>query len=379
MSNARDLLGFKPKHAMSRIKTLFLLSCLFFAPVYAAQAGEALVKSEVEVDVTGKDAADAKEQAMAKAQLDGLTDLLGRLTTPEQVQSIISGMDPLKIAALVRGTEVVSEKISSNRYRAHLMVTFDGDGISNLIGSGGKSAGAQEQVVVGSFLIIPVYEEDGNVLLWEEGNPWDTAWKAAGLEVTSGDIVVPFGDNNDAAVIDSKSYGGTNYALLTPLTVRYGVSDVVILHAKYTHLPDMAINVVKRRINRTQNEVNLLTYRADPQETKDMLLARAARDIADLLERKKTEDMETVKAVQGGERNSIMLLANVSTLASWTQLRAKLSTLPMIDKLETVAIAPQQIDIVVHYRGTPESLANGITSQNIRLVKNPKYWVVSRD
>jgi len=364
---------------MVSVKKYLLLYCLSLWPL-AAWAGEALVKSQVEVDVTGRDAAEARDQAMTKAQADGLVDLLGRLTTPEQVQSILAGMDATKIAGMVRGTEVEEEKISSNRYRARLVVTYDGDSISSLIGSKNLKPGQVEQpAAIGSFLIIPLYEENGQTMLWEEGNPWGTAWKATGLEITSGDIVVPFGDKNDSAVVDTKNINTASYASLTPITVRYGVSDVVILHAKYNTIPDMSVSVVKRRISRTQNEVNLLTYRADPQETKEMLLARASRDIAETLEKKKTEEMETVKAVQGGEHNTVMLLASVSTLASWTQLRAKLSTMPMIDKLETIAIAPQQIDIVLHYRGSADSLSNAITGQNIRLVKNKDYWVISRD
>ena len=177
------------------------------------------------------------------------------------------------------------------------------------------------------------------------------------------------------AVIDAKSVGAASYNTLIPLTVRYGASDIVILQAKYVTIPDVGISVVKRRVSRTQNEVNLLNYRADPQESKDMLMARAAHDIASQLEHKKTEERETVKAVQGGEHNSIMLLATFSTLSSWT----KLSTLPMTDKLDTLAIAPQQVDLVLHYRGSAESLTNALTSQNIRIIKNPSYWIVSRD
>lgn len=345
-----------------------------------ARAGESVVNSEVEVDVTGKDAADAREQAMSKAHMDALTDLLSRLTTPEQVKQILSELTPSKTAVLVRGTEVLDEKISSNRYRAHLVVSFDADEISNLIG-GASGTGTQQNIVatVGSFLVIPAYEESGTEMLWEESNPWRNAWKSTGLEITSGDIVVPFGDSSDMSIVDSKTLPSANFATLLPMTVRYGVSDVVVLQAKFRSLPDMTLEVIKRRINRTQNEVNLLTYRADPQETKDMLLARAARDIASLLEHKKTEEMATSKTVTGGERNNIMMLASISTLASWTQLRSKLSALPMIDRLEMLAISPQQVDLIVHYRGSPDSLSNAITAQNIRLVKNPNYWVVSRD
>ena len=361
-------------------RCLAVITSLWALAPAAGYAGESLVNSEVEVDVTGKDAAAAREQAMMKGRADALTDLLGKFTTPEQVNHIITTLDPGKVNSLVRGTEVLDEKISSNRYRARLLVTFDANEISNLIGNNG-TGNNPEQITnaIGSFLIIPSYEEDGIVMLWEESNPWRNAWKGQGLEVTSGDIVVPFGDASDIRVVDSQTVSSANYSALLPLTLRYGVSDIVILQAKLSRSPDLQLDVVKRRINRKQNEVNLTTYRADPQETKDLLLARAARDISESLEHKKTEEMEASKTVSGGERNKMMVLASISTLASWTQLRTKLSALPMVDKLEVLALAPQQVDLIIHYRGTPDSLGNAVTAQNIRLVKNPDYWVISRD
>ena len=42
-------------------------------------AGEAIVNSQIEVDVTGKDAADARSQAMEKGATNALVDLLSKL------------------------------------------------------------------------------------------------------------------------------------------------------------------------------------------------------------------------------------------------------------------------------------------------------------
>ena len=244
---------------------------------------------------------------------------------------------------------------------------------------GTNNAAAVQAAPIGSFLIIPSYEEDGTVLLWDDGNPWRNAWKITGIEAATGDIIVPYGDKADMSVIDVKSLSSANFAALLPMTVRYGVTDIVLLHAKFTQASDTTLEVVKRRVNRTQNEVNVLTYRADPQENRDALMARATRDIVDSLEHKKNDASESTKTVYGGDHGTIMLLASISTLNSWTQLRAKLSSLPMIDKLEPLAISPQQVDLLVHYRGAADSLANAITAQNIRLVQNPNYWVISRD
>lgn len=356
-----------------------LAAMLAFSP--AVWAGEALVNSEVAVDVAGKDAADARTQAMDKAESDALAALLSKLATPQQADGIMATMDAKKIAAMARGTEVLEEKISDNRYRAMLRVSFDADQVSDLITK--FSAGGEKEDLIektGSFLIIPGYEEEGVLMLWEDKNPWNVAWKTLGLEINSGDVVVPYGDNTDQSVVDTKTLSSATFASLSPLTIRYGVSDIITLHAKYTKDPEMVLTVVKRRINRTQNSVNMLTYRADPQETRDTLLARAARDIVDSLQNKKTEEISVVRAgVLGGEKNKTMVLASITTLDSWIQLKNKLIALPMIEHLELLAISSQQVDMIIHYRGTPESLATGIEGQKLRLVQQPNYWVISRD
>src|SRR3954471_14733439 len=64
-----------------------------------ARAGESLVNSDVDVDITGKDAVDAREQAMLKGHADALAELLGKFTTPEQITQIITNLDPTKINA----------------------------------------------------------------------------------------------------------------------------------------------------------------------------------------------------------------------------------------------------------------------------------------
>lgn len=368
------------KAAFRRIGRFCLILGLLVLPALPVWAGEAIVNSEVAVDVTGKDAADARTEAMAKGQSDALLELLGKLVPSNQAQAIVDSLDSKKIGAMVRGTEVLDEKITDNRYRGHLRISFDGDEISKLIGKATSGEpGADVTATVGSFLIIPSYEENGIQMLWEDSNPWRNAWKAVGLEVISGDVVVPYGDATDSAVVDLKTLSSANYASLVAMMIRYGVSDVVIVQAKYTQEPDLMLTVTKRRINRTLNEVSVLSYRADPQETRDLLLTRAARDIAENLQHKKTEELETSKVVHGGERNKIMVLANISTLASWTELRTKLSTLPMIDRIELLAMGASQVDMVLYYRGSAESLARAIVGSQIRLVQNKDYWVISRD
>ncbi|MDX1974693.1 MAG: DUF2066 domain-containing protein [Rickettsiales bacterium] len=363
---------------MFRFIALLLSVCCLLMPLFA-WAGEALVNSEVTVDITGKDATDARDKAMAKAHLDALADLLNKLAPPEQVQGIIASLDAKKIAAMVRGTEILDEKIASDRYRAQMRVSFDAAAISSLIGKISADVEKDDNITTSSFLIIPVFETEGNVMLWEDKNPWRNVWRMFGLEVNTGDIILPYGDANDSGILNTNNLATANYAAVAPLAIRYGVSDIIIAQATYKRNPDMTLNVVMRRINRSKVQANALTYRADPEETRDLLLARAARDIADNLRTKKTEELAQSKEVRGGERNKVMILASITTLGSWTDLREKLSSMPMVDRIELLAMSPQQVDMVLYYRGTAQSLASAMTAHKLRLAQTEKYWVISRD
>lgn len=360
----------------------FIALMVLLAFSLPAWAGEAIVTSEISVDATGKDAAEARSIAMGNANAEGLKDLLNKLAAPGQADIIIGTLDMKKVASMVRGTEVLEEKIGDNRYRARLIVSYDADAVSNLITQFGiGSAHDNVPSKTGSFLFITAYEEDGDTMLWEDRNPWRQTWKMLGLEHNTGDIVVPYGDTNDQSIVGLKNYNTANYATLAPFAIRYGASDIVVLHARYVKTPEMMLTVVKRRINRNLNEINVLNYRADLQETRDLLLARAARDVVDSLLNKKGEEISIIQdGVLGNtERGRIMLLASNTTLSSWTVLKTKLEKLPMIEKLEILAMSPNQVDMVAHYRGSLESLEGGITGIGLRLVKNKDYWVVSRD
>lgn len=360
------------------MKILYLLIIFILFPL-SAIAGESIIDGEVEVDVTGKDAVDARTQAMEKAVTDALTDLLNKLAPPGQAANIVASLDARKIARIVRGTEVLDEKISGNRYHAQLVVSFDGDELSAIINKANENATNEQTSGISSFLIIPVYQDGNKLTLWDNDNPWQLVWKNVGLENTSGDVIVPYGDTKDATTVNQENVTTANYASLAPLTIRYGVTDIVIVQAKLSQQPDLTLTVVKKRINRGLSEINTLNYRADPQETRDLLLTRAARDIVTGLQHKKNEELSVTKSVRSGDRNQVMMLASISTMPSWTQLRSKLTSLPMVDRVETLALSAKQVDMVVYYRGSPESFARAILASNLRLIQNKDYWVVSRD
>lgn len=355
----------------SRFFTLLALCCLCLSAVAVAQGG-AQIASEVEVDATGKDAAEAKTKAHAQAEQQAFKALMEKLSVSTE------GMDARRIASLVRGVEVLEEKIAGDRYRAKLRVNFDADGINKLVGrvAAGAPDGTPAVPSSAAVVILPAYEEVGQVHLWED-NLWLAAWRNLGIRVGAGDLVVPYGDAKDQEAVTSQSVSTAGYPALAPLVQRYGAGEVAVLLARFSATPEKTLQVGLRRLGPSRNEVTILHYSADADEGKEQMIERAALDVAEQLRLKKLEEMKN--ASQRGSTGAVMVVASIGTLSGWSQMRAKLLGLPMVQRIEMLAISAQQADFVLHYRGTADGLADAVTSLGLRFQPAQGYWLLAQE
>jgi hypothetical protein len=136
--------------------------------------------------------------------------------------------------------------------------------------------------------------------------------------------------------------------------------------------------VQRKLVGASQNETLALNYRPDPQEDIPSFFVRVARDVADQLNRQREEAM-TRRTMSGNASGHIMIVTPYTTMASWMDVRSRLLKLAFVDKLEMVAISPQQADAILHYRGTEDALMKAIIALNLRVTPQGSYWVVSRD
>lgn len=361
---------------MFRIIRLLALPLLLALPP-AAFAQSALLTSDVAMDITGKDATDARAQAMEKAELEGFSSLLDRLAADKK-ETILKVVDSKRVSPLVRGVEVLDEKIAGNRYRATLRVSYDALSVNSLIEAASGKDGPMVAARSTAVLVIPIYEEGGPPQLWEKDNAWRAAWQRVGVEARGGNIIVPYGDNKDAAEMDVRSAPAANYAAYSPLIERYGASELAILTASYTATPKPTVTVTRRLLNAERDDSLSLEYTADAQEDRDALLKRVAADISEQLSRGR-EDLLARRAMDGNISGRQLIIIPMNRLNSWTSMRQKLSGLSVVVRVEMLAISPEQVDAMVHYRGSPEALEGALTGARLRVQKTGNYWVVSRD
>lgn len=359
----------------------FVLFPLLSSLPAPASAQEAFLRSDVSVDVSGKDATEARASAMKQAERTGLKNLLSRLA-PGQEEDAMKGLDDARIRAMVQGTEVLEERIAGNRYRAQLRVSYKALAVNQLIekrvSAAGSVAGRLSQST--AILVLPVYEAGGESLLWEPSNAWREAWRRVQLETGGGNVVVPYGDGRDIATANAATVQSATYDALAPLINRYGAGQVAVVKAslKPAQGSDASmLEVIKRDVGRMRSDVFPLEYRADPQESVDDLLLRAARDLAEQIGRQR-EDALSREAVSGGEpENRVLVVIPIETLQGWSDLRGRLLNIPSVVQVELLAIAPRQVDALLHFRGQKEGVEHSAAAAGLVVTPGNGYWVIS--
>lgn len=358
---------------LRRLGVLLPFFYLFSAPAFAQ---EALLTREVSVDVSEADAAASREKALKDAEMKGFSEFLDILS-PAQKGEILKKTDPKQVSALIRGVEVVNEQIIGNRYRAQLRINYAADGLNALVAE--KSAEAKEAPIRSTArLVLPVMKDGDTLKLFDPGNAWREAWEKVALETPKGGVILAYGDQNDISLVDGASALSADFKALKPLAARYGTGEIVVLGLRPYTTPETKVDIVKRRLSANMNEVSVLGYYPDTGEKSADFYTRVARDVAEQLGFERETQVKTeAKAMQKGEE--IKIIATYTTLRTWTEVRKRLLDIPFVNGLEVQAISPEQVDMMVHYRGSREALAQAVATKGLKLQPMDDYWVVSRN
>ena len=205
----------------------FLIGAFFALTAGLAHADEIFTVTAVPVDVTADTATAAREQALLDGQHKAADILLRRLTLQQDWGSLPALADA-QLFDVVEGIEVEREKISTVRYLGEITVRFKPNAIRALL----RNANIRyAETVSKPLVVLPVYRNGDSVQLWDDTNPWLSAW---GAHVTKGGlvpIVVPLGDLTDIAAISADDAVQGNAQKLVALAQRYQAADALVVIA----------------------------------------------------------------------------------------------------------------------------------------------------
>ncbi len=155
-------------------------------------------------------------------------------------------LDDKAITDMVASFEVANEHMSAVRYVADYTFHFRPSKVRRLVrivetppadsgsksppdkspgDSGGKSPAegvSKPSVESGNraVVVLPVYQDGSNVVLWDDPNAWRMAWSQRPAGSGPGRLVLPLGDAGDLAAIDAEKAGSGKSEALTAIAQR---------------------------------------------------------------------------------------------------------------------------------------------------------------
>ena len=168
----------------------------------------------IRVDVSGKNADEARESGWKLAQRLGWEKLKGPKVSDSQLESMVS--------AIV----IEHEQIGRRRYVATLGVIFDRSRAGGLLGAGGPVEHSAP------MLLVPVLYSGGTQTVFEVRNPWQRAWAEYQAGASAIDYVRPSGAGGDSLLLTFGQTERRSRAWWRNILDEFGAADVLMAIAR---------------------------------------------------------------------------------------------------------------------------------------------------
>ena len=173
--------------------------------------------SGVEVNVTGKDAEDARRNGWMEAQRLAWAKLWARTHGGQKASLPDSRLNDM-VSAIV----VEDEEIGPRRYVARLGVVFDRARAGQLLGVSGSITRSAP------LMIIPVTVNAGAPMVYEQQTDWQRAWARYRTAESTIDYIRPQGGGGDSLVLTAGQIDRRGRIWWRILLDQFGAADILI-------------------------------------------------------------------------------------------------------------------------------------------------------
>lgn len=327
----------------------------------------------VEVDVTAPSAALARDQAIAEGERRAFETLLDRLVAAD-VRASIKAPERPALQAMIQDFSIASEKASTVRYIATMVVRFDAEAVQGwLIEQGVPFAATPSDPVV----VVPVWEAGGTVTLWDDPNPWRDAWDAGADAAVMVPTILPEGGLADVATLTARQALDGDAAALIALAERYETTESLVAYARLiadTRSGTTIVAVTAGRFGpegrRWLADVNV---RPEPGEDRDAALRRAVAAVVQEVDQRWKQDA----TVSAGHAEALEVVVPIASLRDWVDVRRQLEAMVVVRDLDVLMLASDVVRVRLLFVGDMEQLTKALAAAGLTLTQGAPDWVLA--
>jgi Uncharacterized protein conserved in bacteria (DUF2066) len=328
-----------------------------------AQSGNnAYTVTDVDVDVTGADALQARQQGLGEARRKAAKMLVERLVTPDE-RARVQIPDDARLEGMVRGIEFVRERSAPTRYIATLNVVFSPDAVKAWLGGSGAKVA---ETVSRAALVIPLWKGKSGVEPLDDRNPWREAWQALNTAGSAVPVTVVRGDQLDQSAVSAEQAYVGDVSALSRLNERYRAPTIIV--AVVEGDKDSGPLTVGGLRYDTQTGARSEIPKVPVQD------AGQLADAAKQMHAKLDEQWRGVAVVRRDAQDTLDVMVPIRALSDWVQVRQRLGGVPAIKSVAVRTLESDRADIRLEYFGTPEELQRTLAQAGLTLDKDADKW-----
>jgi len=316
----------------------------------------------VEVDVTGPDAIQARQQAIRQAQQKAVKLLIERMVAPED-RAKVPPLDPSRVDGMIRGVEFANERSSANRYVGTLNVVFSAEPVNAWLREGGISVA---ETVSRPALVIPLWKGKAGVEPLDERSPWRDAWRSLDTSGSAVPVTLVRGDQLDQNALSVEEAYVGDVAALTRLNERYKAPTIIVATVEG---------------DKTSGTLTVGGMRYDSQTGARSELPRITvpdagqlPDAAKKIHAKLDEDWRSIAVVRRDSQAGLDVVVPIRQLSDWVQIRQRLGAVPAVKSVTVRALEAERAELHLEYFGSPDQLQRTLAQAGLQLDKDADQW-----
>lgn len=363
---------------MNAVGRIYLVICLFVLlcsnihvrSAAGAQHPDVYLITDVTVDITAATAADARRQAIELGHRIASDRLIKRLV-PVGQRNLVPEIDRSKLDLLTQSYSVDEERRSAIRYIGTLRFQFRQSEVRRFLRVLGVGFA---ETLSKPFLIIPVFETAGITLLWDNPNPWISAWR--GLPISDGlvPLRVPNGNLLDIRDLNAKQAISGNLNQLQLVANRYGSQEIIVANASL----NIDLSTGNRSIRTIIKYFGGITTRSPSEfifslrnnENIEGATKRVAQSLAEQIE----EDWKRKNLIRFNKLNELTTNVFFHELTDWVKIRNRLRHIALLKAAHVTSISRRQIFLKIVFYGDSDQLCIALAQQDLYLKKEKKRW-----
>lgn len=226
----------------------------------------------------------------------------------------------------------------------------------------------------GKILILPIFSDGDQAILWHNSNYWMMAWHTLLENHPELPIILPEGDMGDRAAIDIKDIANMDTKKLLFMMDKYASSSVIVAKAVFD---DYTVDVYLSTLDPSHLSNKRLTYNRLAGESIAGLLYSAANDSALKLSKtyKIPKAVETVLPLDDYKKITPFLAKiEVGNISDWLRVKKILEKIKMIKPFATKEITYDNVEVELYHEGNIEEFRRLLDAGGIKIFKQDNQW-----